>query len=157
MVENKDLPTGTKGKKNRWKGFGAGILCVFILGLGCGYYMWEYRGNKAPDYKKTLTEVSNYIATIEHKNRGLRKKVNGLEERINTLEAGAAASADAASQEAGLRSSIKVLEENLNASKKRNQALAMENKDLKARLSASAEQKKDAQGADMTYTYSTTM
>ncbi len=86
--QNPDAPAAGGAKKgNRWRAPLIGILIIFILGLGLGYYIWEYRGNGPRDYKQVLTEVIDYIATLEHKNRGLTQRMTELGAELATVKA----------------------------------------------------------------------
>lgn len=54
-------------------------VVLFLAGLILGFYIWGAgRGDKV-DYKQTLRETIDYIATIEHRNENLRERVAALE------------------------------------------------------------------------------
>lgn len=58
----------------------AGVL--LITGLVLGYYFWGVDRGDRVDYKRTLSETIDYIATLEHRNETLREQVGSLETEL---------------------------------------------------------------------------
>ncbi|MFY9397905.1 MAG: hypothetical protein WAR22_06020, partial [Desulfomonilia bacterium] len=58
----------------------AGVL--LISGLVLGFYIWGVDRRDQVDYKQTLRETIDYIATLEHRNESLRKQVGTLETEL---------------------------------------------------------------------------
>ncbi len=54
-------------------------VVLFLAGLILGFYIWGVDGGDHVDYKQTLRETIDYIATIEHRNENLRERVAALE------------------------------------------------------------------------------
>lgn len=54
-------------------------VVLFLAGLILGFYIWGINRGDQVDYKQTLRETIDYIATIEHRNENLRERVAALE------------------------------------------------------------------------------
>ncbi len=61
------------------------ICAVFILGLFSGYLLWG-KGGDVPDYRTSLKEITDYIVTLEHKNKKLLKELDAAESALATQE-----------------------------------------------------------------------
>lgn len=79
----------SKNKAFFWRIFFVGLIVMFILGVVIGYGIWGKKSDK-PDIKRLLTDVHNYIETIEKENANLKdqiKKMKGtVDKSIQSVE-----------------------------------------------------------------------
>ena len=79
----------SKKKALFWRIFFIGLIIMLILGVIIGYGIWGKKSDK-PNIKRLLTEVNNYIETIEKENANLKnqiKKMKGtVEKSIQSVE-----------------------------------------------------------------------
>jgi uncharacterized protein HemX len=88
----------------------AGVL--LISGLVLGFYIWGVDRRDQVDYKQTLRETIDYIATLEHRNESLRKQVGTLETELGVARGRQEESTEQRSDEiAQLRQRIEALKE----------------------------------------------
>ncbi len=70
------------GKRKRFVAPLALAVVLFLAGLILGFYIWGVDRGDQVDYKQTLGETIDYIATIEHRNENLRERVAALETEV---------------------------------------------------------------------------
>lgn len=87
-------------------------VVLFLAGLILGFYIWGINRGDQVDYKQTLRETIDYIATIEHRNENLRERVAALEtEAAVAREQGAEGSEQRTGEIASLKQQVQNLRE----------------------------------------------
>lgn len=117
------------------------LLVVFLAGLFAGFYIWGYRKALQPDYKDMLKQTISYISTLEEKNQGLSSKVGTLENEVASMKKQQGTPDD--NQMVRLNERLSVLEKentDLKASVSQNEALALENQQLRQKVQTLVEQ-----------------
>ena len=117
------------------------LLVIFLVGLFAGYYFWGYRKVSQPDYKDMLKQTISYISSLEEKNRGLSAQVTAMENEVDSLKKQQDTTED--NRMVRLNERLSVLEKenaDLKSSVSRNEALALENQQLRQRVQALVEQ-----------------
>ncbi len=117
------------------------LLVIFLVGLFAGYYFWGYRKVSQPDYKDMLKQTISYISSLEEKNRGLSAQVTAMEKEVDSLKKQQDTTED--NRMVRLNERLSVLEKenaDLKSSVSRNEALALENQQLRQKVQALVEQ-----------------
>ena len=70
------------GKRKSFAAPLALAVVLFLAGLIFGFYIWGVDRVDQVDYKQTLRETIDYIATIEPRNENLRERVAALETEV---------------------------------------------------------------------------
>jgi len=96
-------------------------VVLFLAGVILGFSIWGVDRREQVDYKQTLREVIDYIATIEHRNENLR-------ERVGTLETDLAVAREQKQESAQQRT------DDIASLKRRIEALQKENQQLRSAL-----------------------
>ena len=73
---------GSKRKAFFWRLFFVGLILMLILGVVIGYGIWGKRSNK-PNIKRLLTDVNNYIETIEKENANLKNQIKKMKGTVD--------------------------------------------------------------------------
>jgi len=132
MIKNIRRRQAVEDKKNSTAPIILSII-VFVIGLGLGYYLWGIHRQVTTDYKEMLGKTIDYIATIEHKNQKLLKKVDTLENELDMAKKEAKEAPEA------FDSKLKDLNAKLDALQQENNQLkgrASENQALKQKVTA---------------------
>jgi septal ring factor EnvC (AmiA/AmiB activator) len=117
------------------------LLVIFSVGLFAGYYFWGYRKQQHPDYKEMLKQTISYISTLEEKNQEFTGKLSSLENEIDSLKKQQGLPEE--SQMAHLKERLSVLEKenaDLKTTAGQNEALVLENQQLRQRVQTLVEQ-----------------
>jgi len=67
----------SKKKAFFWRMFLIGLIIMLILGVIIGYGIWGKKSDK-PNIKRLLTDVNNYIETIEKENANLKNQIKKM-------------------------------------------------------------------------------
>jgi septal ring factor EnvC (AmiA/AmiB activator) len=117
------------------------VFLVFLVGVFVGYYIWGYRKQQHPDYKDMLKQTISYISTLEEKNEKMTATIGTLENDVSSLKKQLAA--PEGDQQARISERLTALEKentDLQALKAQQEALELENQQLRQRVQTLVEQ-----------------
>lgn len=61
------------------------LIALFVAGILVGYGVWGLKGEKPPDLKILLQQISTQIERIENESKELRTKMKKLEEKAKKM------------------------------------------------------------------------